>query len=52
MRLKIKHKWIRMSELKPPKNWVLPFQAEYEGKLYNITGADYPAQEWRAEEIE
>ncbi len=41
-----------MEELKPPKNWTLPFVATYQGKKYKITGQDLIDQTWRAEEYD
>jgi hypothetical protein len=45
-------KWISMEELTPPKNWTLPFEANYQGKKYQITGADLIDRYWRAEEYD
>lgn len=44
--------WITMEELKAPRNWILPFEAEYQGKKYKITGADLIDGYWRAEEYD
>lgn len=43
--------WISMEELIPPKNWTLPFHAVHNKKHYLITGADYPARQWKAEDM-
>ena len=47
----VKITWISMEELKPPKDWTLPFIAKYQGKHYLITGVDYVDQLWRAEDM-
>ncbi len=48
--MKTKQVWIKMKEVKPPKDWTLPFRIKYQGKEYKITGVDYVDEEWRAEE--
>jgi len=48
--VKIKTEWISMEDLIPPKDWVLPFTTQHEGRKYTITGADYVSRTWRAEE--
>ena len=48
---KIKTRWISMEDLIPPINWTLPFVATFDGKQYQITGADFVDRLWRAEEM-
>lgn len=49
--VKLKLTWLSMEEVKPPKNWSLPFVIKYDGKEYKITGADFIDRAWKAEEI-
>jgi hypothetical protein len=49
--VKLKIVWLPMEEVKPPKDWTLPFTVRYQEKEYKITGADLVDQLWKAEEI-
>ena len=48
--MKLKIVWLPMEEVKPPRNWTLPFTVEYQGKKYKITGVDYTDRTWKAKE--
>lgn len=50
-RMRTKVYWISFDDIKPPKNWALPFIAEFGGKQYKITGADYIDRVWKGVEV-